>query len=667
MAALAALQTSCGKAPEPPAPAVPPVAEVSAALPEAPGADVSREEELERQLQAERERADNEARARMEAETAREMARLEKEEADLLRQQAEHEAQLARDEVARQAAATVPPVVSVPAVPPPSPELAVGEIKPATDHRLFYESLDPYGVWMDTAAYGFVWQPHVARRDPLWRPYTVGRWAWTDQGWTWVTEEPFGWIVYHYGRWAQLEETGWVWVPGEVWAPAWVSWREADDVVGWAPLPPETIVIQEDYGPWIEERCSIGIESYVFVQVIYFGDRVYDHCYPRHRNRDFWGRCRNVTDFRFRDHRVTVGGPDFRRISGRLPKPLPEWRLLFDRTPPARTNDCFPRLQAGNLRLVAPAVGAPHTKIHPRLIEKQLPSVRVKRGEQPLDPAIAERFNRYRQDRRAISLPPARKPDAESTRIDEALSARRKSMEDLRQRQLQFEKARQDGEVERQRRVRLERERDEVVARQKGSSELHREAQLEKQRTDQAEAQKDALERQRQDQLERQKEALARQREAQLEKQRTDQAEAQKDALERQRQDQLERQKEALARQREAQLEKQRADQAEAQKDALERQRQEQLERQKEALARQREAQLEKQRQDQAERQREQMERQRAAQMERARADQAERQREQLERQREAQMERARADQAERQREAQLEKQRKGQDERKLR
>ena len=47
------------------------------------------------------------------------------------------------------------------------------------------------------------------------------------------------WAVYHYGRWAFEPQMGWYWVPGRVWAPAWVSWRRSNDYVGWAPLPPE--------------------------------------------------------------------------------------------------------------------------------------------------------------------------------------------------------------------------------------------------------------------------------------------------------------------------------------------------------------------------------------------------------------------------------------------
>ena len=71
-----------------------------------------------------------------------------------------------------------------------------------------------------------------------WRPYADGYWAYTDVGWTWVSNEDFGWATYHYGRWARLRDHGWVWVPGREWGPAWVSWRTGGDYVGWAPLPP---------------------------------------------------------------------------------------------------------------------------------------------------------------------------------------------------------------------------------------------------------------------------------------------------------------------------------------------------------------------------------------------------------------------------------------------
>jgi hypothetical protein len=99
----------------------------------------------------------------------------------------------------------------------------------------FQGALEPYGDWVVMRGYGRVWRPHVAAG---WRPYYYGRWEWTNEGWLWVSDEPWGWAAYHYGRWAYDPYQGWLWVPGSQWAPAWVSWRYSGDVVGWAPLAP---------------------------------------------------------------------------------------------------------------------------------------------------------------------------------------------------------------------------------------------------------------------------------------------------------------------------------------------------------------------------------------------------------------------------------------------
>ena len=53
------------------------------------------------------------------------------------------------------------------------------------------------------------WQPWATVQDAHWRPYTLGRWAYTDDGWTWISDEPFGWITYHYGRWMRTRNLNW--------------------------------------------------------------------------------------------------------------------------------------------------------------------------------------------------------------------------------------------------------------------------------------------------------------------------------------------------------------------------------------------------------------------------------------------------------------------------
>jgi hypothetical protein len=110
----------------------------------------------------------------------------------------------------------------------------------------FRAALEPYGRWERHSRWGEVWLPASRARD--WRPYTLGRWVYSnDWGWYWAEdreEAAWGWVAYHYGRWAFDREIGWAWIPGEEWGPAFVQWRHGGDYVGWAPMPPDDIVVE---------------------------------------------------------------------------------------------------------------------------------------------------------------------------------------------------------------------------------------------------------------------------------------------------------------------------------------------------------------------------------------------------------------------------------------
>ena len=102
--------------------------------------------------------------------------------------------------------------------------------------EVFFDNLAPHGVWVKDTRYHYVFCPRV---DAEWRPYTNGHWVYLkDYGWYFASDEPFAWAVYHYGRWFDDDRLGWCWVPGNAWAGAWVSWRQGDEYVGWAPLGP---------------------------------------------------------------------------------------------------------------------------------------------------------------------------------------------------------------------------------------------------------------------------------------------------------------------------------------------------------------------------------------------------------------------------------------------
>jgi len=109
----------------------------------------------------------------------------------------------------------------------------------------FYQELAPYGQWMDDPNYGYVWVPNV---DGSFRPYyTNGYWAMTEFGNTWVSNYPWGWACFHYGRWIFDQYYGWIWIPGSVWGPAWVAWRNGGGYYGWAPLGPNYDFNSGDY------------------------------------------------------------------------------------------------------------------------------------------------------------------------------------------------------------------------------------------------------------------------------------------------------------------------------------------------------------------------------------------------------------------------------------
>ena len=122
----------------------------------------------------------------------------------------------------------------------------------------FYDELEPYGRWVD-CSYGDCWVPRVSRG---WQPYYNGEWVYTEYGWTWVSYDEWGDDPYHYGTWVYTARWGWAWIPGTVWAPAWVTWTYSDSYVGWAPLPPSIVFGSSGYSG---RPIRMSPTQYVFV------------------------------------------------------------------------------------------------------------------------------------------------------------------------------------------------------------------------------------------------------------------------------------------------------------------------------------------------------------------------------------------------------------------
>src|SRR5262249_31621677 len=100
--------------------------------------------------------------------------------------------------------------------------------------RPYQSELSGYGRWIDTPEYGTVWVPND--QGSSWRPYSNGYWDDGPDGSFWVSYDPWGGAPYHYGRWSWYASNGWVWCPGAIFAPAWVSWYYGPSYVGWCPL-----------------------------------------------------------------------------------------------------------------------------------------------------------------------------------------------------------------------------------------------------------------------------------------------------------------------------------------------------------------------------------------------------------------------------------------------
>jgi len=264
----------------------------------------------------------------------------------------------------------------------------------STSFQTFYDNLGSQGTWIQSSDYGYVWQPTITDAD--WAPYTEGHWVYTDYGWTWVSEEPWGWATYHYGRWANIEGTGWVWVPGYTWAPAWVSWRYGGGYCGWAPLPPDSFLgVDYDGGGFsigigfhIGGDCDgfygIGAGWYNFVPVNALGYRSY-HGYYRNRNDNFAliNRTTNVTNINVTRNRsvsnagfgrVTTGGPSLAMVNAVSQTPIQRLNVV------GTSHTSGGTLNGNSVAFFAPRVHPATSAVLPSRVGGSIGAARINRG-----------------------------------------------------------------------------------------------------------------------------------------------------------------------------------------------------------------------------------------------------------------------------------------------
>jgi hypothetical protein len=197
----------------------------------------------------------------------------------------------------------------------PQDQYAQAPVRGAVDINFFYNELSPYGHWVQRSGYGWVFLPFGMRAG--WRPYTLGHWVMTDYGWTWVSDEQFGWATYHYGRWVPDPQYGWGWVPGYEWGPAWVAWRTGGGYIGWAPLPPEVRFRAGsglDFGG-VDVSVSLGPTHYCFVQERSFlASNLATYALPQARNVTIINNTNNITNYTVVNNHVFNQGVEVQRV-----------------------------------------------------------------------------------------------------------------------------------------------------------------------------------------------------------------------------------------------------------------------------------------------------------------------------------------------------------------
>ena len=290
------------------------------------------------------------------------------------------------------------------------PEVGVSYVEIRTEND-FYGPLSPYGRWEVVGSYGRCWIPGGVDAD--WRPYSNGYWQRTDDGWYWVSNEPWGWATYHYGRWDRSPRYGWYWVPQTQWAPAWVSWRQGNGYVGWAPLSPSARFGRRGF---VEVDDRIIAPRYVFVEQRRFLEPV--HSKTVIVNNTVINKTVNITKTHIVNKTVINEGPVttvIEHASGRKIQAAPVRELrnkeeaagvVKHRTPPATSEG---KVQAPVPNAVEPRAPKAVPAHEPRQVEK--PAVITR---EPVAPAPKKEVHETVEPKRARQ--PARSEEDRNAR-----------------------------------------------------------------------------------------------------------------------------------------------------------------------------------------------------------------------------------------------------------
>src|ERR1700726_684707 len=259
------------------------------------------------------------------------------------------------------------------------------------NYELFYSGLSSdEGNWVEAGNYGYCFRPRVSED---WRPYQDGHWVWTDRGWYWDSNERFAWATYHYGRWVRIGGTGWCWVPGHQWAPAWVSWRESEQHVGWAPLPPEADVsVNVGISSWSDSYYDVGPAAYSFISYSHWREPSYaQYIEPPERNVQIITETKNVTNIVTNNNVINNFGPPVQTVAAKTNQNIQQVKLALN--PATDPNAHYGQtLQGNQLNVVAPPAVLRPAAVKTPAVQNRIANPVVEKGWQGVKPQDAEKL-----------------------------------------------------------------------------------------------------------------------------------------------------------------------------------------------------------------------------------------------------------------------------------
>ena len=214
-------------------------------------------------------------------------------------------------------------------------------------------------------------------------------------GWYWNSNERFGWATYHYGRWVNIGGTGWCWVPGNQWAPAWVSWRESNEHVGWAPLPPEAdFSAHQSISSWSDSYYDVGPAAYAFINYSHWREPSYTRFIERpERNVQIISETRNVTNIVTNNNVINNFGPPVQTVATRTNQNIQQVKLALSPATDPKAN-YGQTLQGNQLNVVAPAATLKPQAIRAPSVQSRIVNPRVEKGWRGVKPQDAEKLKK---------------------------------------------------------------------------------------------------------------------------------------------------------------------------------------------------------------------------------------------------------------------------------